>query len=68
MSFNFEESAKRASVVHNVYKFYTDIVSAHRIGAMGGKPPLWDFLKDVANNINHKKQGFHWSSKSLAFL
>lgn len=34
---------------------------------MGGQPALWDFLKDVANNLNHKKQGFCWSSNSLAF-
>ena len=34
---------------------------------MGGKPALWDFLKDVANNLNHKKQRARWSRNSLAF-
>ena len=61
------KSAKRATAEHNVYKFCTDILLAHRTGAMGGKPALWDFLKNVANNLNHKKQGARWSRNSLAF-
>lgn len=28
---------------------------------------MWDFLKDVANNLNRKKQGARWSSNSLVF-
>ena len=34
---------------------------------MGGKLALWDFLKDVATNLNQKKQGIRWSTNSVAF-
>lgn len=52
-----KESAKQSSHQHNVLKFCLDIIAAHRIGARGGKPALWNFLKDVATNLNRKKQG-----------
>lgn len=61
------QSAQGATDQHNVYKFCTDIISAHRTGVMGGKPALWDFLRDVASNLNRKKQGIRWSTNSKAF-
>ena len=51
------ESAQRASSEHNIFKFCLDIIAAHRMGAMEGKPTLWDFLRDVASNLNRKKGG-----------
>ena len=62
-----KESAQRASSEHNVFKFCSDIIAAHRTGAMGGKPALWDFLREVASNLNRKKQGVRWSTNSKAF-
>ena len=62
-----KESAKQSSDQHNVHKFSADIIVAHRTGAMGGKPALWDFLKDVATNLNRKKQGIRWSTNFVAF-
>ena len=48
------ESAMNASSDNNLIKFCNNIISAHRIGAFGGKEGLWDFLKDVAANLNRK--------------
>lgn len=39
-----KESALAASSEHNVYKFCTQILAAHRSGAFGGRPALWNFL------------------------
>ena len=36
----------------DVFAFCSNILHAHRTNAFGGKPALWDFLKDVATNIN----------------
>jgi hypothetical protein len=51
----------------DVLKFCTNIVAAHRTSAFGGKPALWDFMKDVATNLNRKKQGFRFSTNSKSF-
>lgn len=48
------EMAKNASSDNNIIKFCTNIISAHRTGAFGGKDALWDFVKDVAANLNRK--------------
>jgi hypothetical protein len=32
--------------------FCNNMLSAHHTNAFGGKPTLWDFLKDVAINLN----------------
>ena len=45
-----KESTKGASDQINVYKFCTDVIAAHRTGAMGGNPALWDYIRDVASN------------------
>lgn len=62
-----KESTQRASLKHNVFKFCLDIIATHRIGAMEGKPALWDFFRDVASNLDCKKQGIKWSSNSKVF-
>ena len=49
-----------ASNEHNVYKFCGDILSAHESGAFRGRPALWDFMQDVAANLNRKKQGIQF--------
>jgi hypothetical protein len=41
----------------DVMLFCQNIVAAHRTGAFGGKPALWDFFQDVAQNLNRKKAG-----------
>jgi len=61
-----KESAQQASAQHNVFKFCSNIIVAYKTGAMGRKPVLWDFLKDVASNLNRKKHGIRWSSNSKA--
>jgi hypothetical protein len=50
-----------------ILKFCNNILAAHRVGAFGGKPALWDFMKDVASNLNRKKQGYRFSSNSRSF-
>ena len=62
-----KESAQQASSEHNAFKFCSNIIAAHKTSAMGGKPVLWDFLRDVVSNLNHKKQRIRWSSNLKAF-
>lgn len=38
------ELGRGASSEHNVIKLCTNIINAHRCGAFGGKPTLWDLL------------------------
>ncbi|KAL3693747.1 hypothetical protein R1sor_007398 [Riccia sorocarpa] len=38
----------------DVLTFLRNICRAHRSGAFGGKEALWDFLKDVGQNLNMK--------------
>lgn len=60
-----KESAIAASNEHNLYKFCGDILSAHRSGAFRGRLALWDFMRDVAANLN-RKEGFRFSENSKA--
>lgn len=62
-----KEVAKEASSQHYLLKFCNDIISAHRSGAFGGKPVLWDFMRDVASNLNRTKQGYRFSSNTKSF-
>lgn len=61
------ESAMIASSDNNLIKFCNNIISAHRIGAFGGKNALWDFLKDVAANLNRKDLGNCYSENTKCF-
>ena len=63
-----KEHALSASNKHNVYKFCGDILSAHRCGALGGRSALWDFMKDIAANLNCRKQGFQFSKNSRSLV
>ena len=59
-----KEVANECSQQANVLKFCNNIISAHRTGAFGGKPSLWDFMKDVASNLNRSKKGFRFSNNN----
>ena len=63
-----KEFAIAASNESNLYGFCGNILNAHRSGAFGGKPTLWDFMRDVAANLNCRKEGvrFFENSKALA--
>ena len=52
----------------DVLSFCNNILAAHRTNAFGGKPALWDFLRDVATNLNRVRQGHRFSknTKSIA--
>jgi hypothetical protein len=43
--------------------FCQNIVATHRSGAFGGKPALWDFLRDVAQNLNENTKSFTQAMK-----
>ena len=62
-----KEAVNACSHQANVLKICNNIISAHRIGAFGGKPALWDFMKDVASNLNRSKKGFRFSNNSKSF-
>jgi hypothetical protein len=60
---NVEENFNR----NYVLSFYNNILAARRINAFRGKPTLWDFLQDVSNNLNCKKQGHRFSKNTKSF-
>jgi hypothetical protein len=51
----------------DVLSFCNNILATHRTNAFGGKPALWDFLRDVATNLNRKKQGHRFSKNTKSF-
>jgi hypothetical protein len=51
------DSANRKDIM----KFCNSIVLAHKRGAFGGRSALWDMMRDVAFNINKKKEGHRFS-------
>ena len=61
------EMAKSASADGNVVKLCQSIVNAHRVGAFGGKPALWDFLQDVAQNLNRDSQSNRYTLNTKCF-
>ena len=61
------ESARNAASDNNLIKFCNNIISAHRTGAFGGKPGLWDFMKDVAANLNRSDRGNRYSENTKCF-
>ena len=63
---SLKESAIDASSECNLYKLCGDILNAHRSGAFGGKPTLWDFMRDIATNLNRRKEGVRFSENSKA--
>ncbi|KAL3695398.1 hypothetical protein R1sor_009474 [Riccia sorocarpa] len=52
----------------NVMTFLRNICRAHRSGAFGGKEALWDFLKDVGQNLNMKSRGRRYSKTTEAIM
>ena len=51
----------------DVLSFCNNILAAHRTNAFGGKPALWDFLRDVATNLNRVRQGHRFFKNSKSF-
>ena len=51
----FNELKRTPDVGNDILKFYTNIVSAYRTSAFGGKAALWNFMKDATKNMNRKK-------------
>jgi hypothetical protein len=51
----------------DVLSFCNNILAVNRTNAFGGKPALWDFLRDVANNLNCKKQEHCFSKNTKSF-
>lgn len=51
----------------DVLTFCNNILAAHRTNAFGGKPALWEFLRDVATNLNRAKRGFRYSKNTKSF-
>ena len=51
----------------DVLSFCNNILAAHRTNAFGGKPTLWDFLWDVAKNLNRVRQGHRFSPNAKSF-
>ena len=47
--------------------FCNNILAAHRTNAFGGKPALWDFLRDVAANLNRVTQGHRFSKNTKSY-
>jgi hypothetical protein len=37
---------------------FNNILFTHHTNVFGGKPTLWDILKDVVGNLNQKKEGY----------
>ena len=62
-----KEVANACSHQANVLKFCDNIISAHRTWAFGGKPTLWEVMKDVASNLNRSKKGVRFSNNSKSF-
>jgi hypothetical protein len=48
--------------------FCNNIFAAHRTNAFGGKPKLWDFLRNVTNNLNRKKKGIVFLKTQSPFV
>ena len=61
---SLRELAREACASHNVIKFCHSIINAHRAGAFGGKPALWDFLSDVAQNVGREVRGNRYSANT----
>ena len=61
---SLRELARDASGSHNALKFCHSILNAYRCGAFGGKPALWDFLHDVAQNVSRDDRGNRYSENT----
>ena len=62
-----KEVAKQSSFEHNLLKFCNNILNAHRTGAFGGQPALWDFIRDIAQNLNRDCRGHRYFENNKSF-
>jgi len=53
---------------YNLLKFCNSILNAHKIGAFGGKSVLWDFIKDMVQNLNRDNSGHFYSKNNKSFV
>jgi hypothetical protein len=63
-----QERARQLEGERGVLNFCHNIISAHRTGAFGRKPTLWDFMQDVARNLNRSAKGFRFLDNSKSFV
>ena len=61
------EVARESSTSGNVLKFCNDIIAAHRSGAFGSKLALWDFMREVAANLNRTGRGHRFRENTKCF-
>ena len=61
------ESARNPADNGDLLRFCNHIIAAHCTGAFGGKPTLWDFLKDVVANLNWSKSRARFTNNSKSF-
>jgi hypothetical protein len=54
-------------VKHDILKFCTNIIATHRTNSFGGKLALWNFMTDVATNINYDPEGFRYNKNTKSF-
>jgi len=48
-------------------KFYCSTINAHQSRTFGGKPDLWDFLSNAAQNLNWDDRWNHYNDNSRCF-
>ena len=46
------EQAHHVDSKWGMLSFCHNVIATHRIGTFGGKPTLWDFIRDIAKNLN----------------
>ena len=51
----------------DVLALCNNILAAHRTNAFGGKPAFWDFLRDVAANLNCSKNSYRFPKNMKSF-
>ena len=49
---SLKEQAKQLFSKHSILQFFHSIIFVHMVGAFSGKATLWDFRREVANNLN----------------
>lgn len=62
-----KESARLCANSHNMQKNCTNIIATHRSRVFGGRPTLWNFLQDVAVNLNQSDRGKRFMENIKSF-
>lgn len=65
---SLRQAARAASnKENNLINFCNNVFVAHKSGAFGGKPALWDFMRDVAGNLNKGNKENRYFENTKAF-